>query len=95
MAEGGEQQWGLFSRVCVALFAAMVVGIAAKPYERKVMPMIEKVRSQTLSSVNFELPRRERTELPAIKPKPTGAKPARDKLTESDKLELERVLDKL
>jgi len=104
MADEQSMEWGLFSRFLVALFAAMIVAMAAKPYEKKFAPMLEKAKKMDFREI--ELPRRKFTEqatapiLPSASPKSEAPKKAliekpKDKLTDTDKKQLNAVLDHL
>jgi hypothetical protein len=90
-----KPQWGLISRLAVATVAAMVVAIAAKPYEKKVLPVVESLKAKGSSFISRDLPRRERGESVPKLVTPAKSTKEMDKITKEDKSKLESVLDKL
>jgi hypothetical protein len=96
MSDEESLEWGLFSRIVVAAFAAMVVAIAAKPFEKKIGPLVQRIRTEALSEVNLNLPRRstgEQLPAPIVSKEQANAKP--DALSDKDKKKLNAVLDDL
>lgn len=79
----------------MAGFAAMVVAIAAKPYEKKLFPTLKSYKEKGYSLISRDIPRREKGE--AVPPLVTPAKNTKqmDSITKEDKSRLESVLDKL
>jgi len=84
---------GLLGRLIVAGGAAMVIAIAAKPYEGKIRPYVEKMRK-----VRVEMPRTDVELGPSEGGTQKGrirSDKKRDNITEGDRSELEAVLNRL
>lgn len=100
MSESKPLEWGVIARLGVMVVAAMVVAIAAKPYENDLRPYLEKMKEKGLKSVNLEAPQKKRVnelDPPVIleQASPSKRRKGSDDVTEKDRNELEEVLDKL
>lgn len=98
MPESESQNWGLFPRIIVAAIAAMVLSLALKPYESRLVPYVKKIKNSTIANINLDesTTRRSANRGVISQTHPTHEKvhSTQDGITEKDKTQLKNLLEK-